>query len=63
MEGKTLFLAAGGKEYRYISCLNERDDWIAALADLVLDNLGGWITTPPDANMRQLRAQACGAKQ
>lgn len=63
MEGKTLFLAAGGKEYRYISCLNEREDWIAALADLVLDNLGGWITTPPDANMRQLRAQACGAKQ
>ena len=63
MEGKTLFLAAGGKEYRYISCLNERDDWIAALADLVLDNLGGWITTPPDANMRQLRARACGAKQ
>ncbi|SCK25359.1 ferrochelatase [Vogesella sp. LIG4] len=62
MEGKTLFLAAGGKEYRYIPCLNERPDWVAALADLVLGNLGGWITTPGDANMRQLRARACGAK-
>lgn len=62
MEGKELFLTSGGKEYRYIPCLNERPDWIAAMAQLVTANLGGWITTPDDANMRQLRARACGAK-
>ncbi|MEQ6290415.1 ferrochelatase [Vogesella sp. GCM10023246] len=62
MEGKELFLTSGGKEYRYIPCLNERPDWIAAMAELVTANLGGWITTPDDANMRQLRARACGAK-
>lgn len=32
MECRDAFLAAGGTEYRYIPCLNERPDWIAALA-------------------------------
>ena len=31
IEGKTIFLKAGGKDYHYIPCLNERDDWIHAL--------------------------------
>ncbi|MFC3533131.1 ferrochelatase [Vogesella facilis] len=62
IEGKELFLTSGGKDYRYIPCLNERPDWIAAMAELVTANLGGWIATPDDANMRQLRARACGAK-
>ena len=35
MECKTAFLANGGKEFRYIPCLNERPDWIRALADIV----------------------------
>ena len=42
MEGKSTFLTAGGKEYCYIPCLNERDDWIAALRDIALRNLQGW---------------------
>lgn len=42
LEGKAAFLAAGGRELRYIPCLNERADWIAALCDLVLDHLAGW---------------------
>jgi ferrochelatase len=62
MEGKEDFLLHGGKEYRYIPCLNERPAWISALAALAEANLGGWITTPDDAEMRQLRAKACGAK-
>lgn len=36
MECKAAFLAAGGKEFRLISCLNERPDWIRALADIVI---------------------------
>lgn len=34
MECRDAFLAAGGKEFDYIPCLNERADWIAALADI-----------------------------
>lgn len=39
MECREAFLHAGGSEFGYIPCLNERDDWIAALADLALHRL------------------------
>jgi protoporphyrin/coproporphyrin ferrochelatase len=49
IEGKHDFMAAGGKEYRYIPCLNENDEWIRALADIATQHLQGWPTrTPPD---------------
>jgi ferrochelatase len=59
------FLHAGGGEYHYIPCLNERIDWIQTLADLVLDNLHGWLDKPDAAKLEQnrLRALAMGAKQ
>lgn len=40
IECKAAFLAAGGQEFRYIPCLNERHEWIEALARLVRDRLG-----------------------
>jgi len=43
MEGREDFLAAGGRELRLIPCLNERDDWIKALAALACRQMGGWI--------------------
>jgi ferrochelatase len=43
MEGKAIFIQAGGQEFHYIPCLNERDDWIQALADIALTNLQGWL--------------------
>jgi ferrochelatase len=46
IENRAAFLAAGGGEFRYIPCLNERDDWIQALADLTISNLGGWLAPP-----------------
>jgi len=59
------FLHAGGGEYHYIPCLNERPDWIHTLTDLVLDNLHGWMDKPGAAELEQnrLRALAMGAKQ
>ncbi|MCB5186895.1 ferrochelatase [Methylobacillus caricis] len=45
MEGKTLFLEAGGGEYHYIPALNERDTWIKAMCEIALENLQGWVTT------------------
>ncbi|MEP6941877.1 MAG: ferrochelatase [Betaproteobacteria bacterium] len=63
-EAKTAFLGAGGKEFHAIPCLNERPDWIAALADLALRNLQGWLEPPPDRASRELaiaRARTLGA--
>ncbi|MDD5249381.1 MAG: ferrochelatase [Rhodocyclaceae bacterium] len=40
MECRDAFLAAGGKEFNYIPCLNERPDWIAALAAIAREHLG-----------------------
>jgi len=39
---RELFLHAGGARYRYIPCLNDRDDHMAFLADLVVRHLSGW---------------------
>ncbi|MBI5438219.1 MAG: ferrochelatase [Nitrosomonadales bacterium] len=65
MEGKEEFQHAGGGEYHYIPCLNDRNDWIHALTDLVLDNLHGWLIEPDKAELEQsrLRALGMGAKK
>ena len=34
IEGRRTFLEAGGREFHLVPCLNERDEWIRALADL-----------------------------
>ena len=63
-EGQAAFLKAGGKEFHYIPCLNERPAWISALADLAVRNLQGWLDPPPDASAREAtlaRAKALGA--
>ncbi len=65
MEGKEEFLQAGGSDYRYIPCPNDRNDWMHALTDLVLDNLQGWLIEPDTAELEQSRSRALalGAKQ
>lgn len=66
MEGKGEFLQAGGREFHYIPCLNEREDWIQALTALATKHLQGWPTSSqPDrteTSNRALRAKALGAK-
>ena len=47
IEGKGLFLEAGGGEFRYIPCLNDRHEWISALTDISARNLHGWLDLPP----------------
>jgi ferrochelatase len=64
IEGKSLFLSAGGRDFHAIPCLNERADWIHALTDLVLSNLPGWTdaATNEARELARLRALAMGAK-
>lgn len=65
IEGRAEFAAAGGRSFHYIPCLNERDDWIRALADLALTHLQGWPTShfPDDLALSASarRAKALGA--
>ncbi|MBX3617076.1 ferrochelatase [Nitrosomonas sp.] len=43
IEAKHTFIQAGGQEFHYIPCLNERHDWIAAIADITCTHLQGWL--------------------
>jgi protoporphyrin/coproporphyrin ferrochelatase len=62
MEAKEAFLHAGGERFDFIDCLNDRADWIGALADLSLQHLQGWPlgAAMADDAQRQ-RALAMGA--
>ena len=64
IEGKTTFMQAGGREFNYIPCLNERDDWIQTLTDISLKQLLGWTVGPTADALEQsrLRAVAMGAR-
>ena len=64
IEGKSEFLRAGGRKFHYLPCLNERDDWIQALAEIVASNLPGWAdgATHESLEMSRLRALQMGAK-
>jgi ferrochelatase len=44
MEGRDVFLAAGGRAFHYIPCLNDAPATGVALADIVTEYLAGWDT-------------------
>jgi ferrochelatase len=64
-EGRDAFLAAGGRSFHYIPCLNEDTDWIRALGGIVQQHLAGWPTQAgPDVeglHAQKERAVALGA--
>ncbi len=61
MECKAAFHDAGGKHFHYIPCVNQRDDWIAALAGVAGRHLTGWpVSATVDSTAAQ-RARAIGA--
>lgn len=60
LECKAAYLSAGGKEFQYIPCLNERSDWVAALGAIALTQLSGWpLQAQGDASAAQ-RADKLG---
>lgn len=56
MEGRESFLHAGGKAYTYIPCLNDRPDWIAALATVCEAHGSGWFDRRSDRDARDADA-------
>ncbi len=64
MEARQDFLAAGGKAFHYIPCLNEDPRWIAAMATLVQAHAGGWpVSAAPDAVAARRDDAATGRAQ
>jgi ferrochelatase len=61
IECKAAFLAAGGKEFHYIPCINERTDWIAALGDIATTHLAGWPLSAQTDTSAATRAKNLGA--
>src|SRR6185369_9376773 len=57
MEARDTFLTAGGREFSFIPCLNDRDAGIRALADIALRHLQGWPTQRADADELRRRQQ------
>jgi ferrochelatase len=64
IEGKSAYLRSGGREFHYIPCLNERADWVQALAEIAAGNLMGWTdnATHESLEMSRLRALRMGAR-
>jgi ferrochelatase len=67
MEAREAFTRAGGERFSYIPCLNDRPEWIRALAGITEQHLQGWPTrAAADAQAAQdtqARAVARGASR
>jgi len=64
IEGKGIFCGAGGRDYHYIPCLNERPDWVQALTEIAATHLQGWPHGEPAEILQASRqhALALGAR-
>ncbi|MGI9320328.1 MAG: ferrochelatase [Thiogranum sp.] len=61
MENRDTFLAAGGENYAYIPCLNDRPSHVAMLAELVMKHVQGWRPTQTPSEREKESAQ-CKAR-
>ena len=66
-EARAAFLGAGGKEFRYVPCLNDQHEGIAALAAIAIRHMQGWEAASADGDRAALerqreRAIAAGAR-
>jgi ferrochelatase len=66
IEARAAFLAAGGRTFHYIPCLNNSPEGMRALTALAQRHLQGWDTAPTSGEVlkqRQARASAHGAPE
>ena len=47
--GRESYQANGGRRFRHVPALNDRPEHVAALADLVVERLAGWVERVPPA--------------
>jgi ferrochelatase len=58
-EAQHAFLSAGGKEFHYISCLNQQPSWIEALHTITLKHMAHWPLNGVDTKiLKTSREQA-----
>ena len=55
-EYREVFTEAGGGQYRFIPCLNDRPEHVQLLSDLLARNLGGWATPAEEWNPDEFAA-------
>jgi protoporphyrin/coproporphyrin ferrochelatase len=63
-EARAAYLGAGGRGFAYIPALNDRHEWIAALAAIAMRHLQGWdidAVEPAALEAQRVRAKALGA--
>lgn len=67
IEGKEIFIEAGGEEFHYIPSLNEHPEWIKALGNIIQTHLSGWVEQPAaseeESAQSRARALALGAEK
>lgn len=65
LECRAAFMQAGGREFHYIPCLNERPEFIHALSRIATTQMGDWLArttaSPADLAARHRRASELGA--
>ena len=58
LEVKADFLLAGGKEFRFIPCLNDSSEWVQGMTEIVEQHLHGWPTLAGSAWREEEARQA-----
>lgn len=61
VENREYFMHAGGQRYEYIPCLNSQEGHIAALTQIIEEQLQGWLPLSQDSEATAARALKLGA--
>ncbi len=62
-ENRHVFVKAGGEDYRFIPCLNDRPDHVDALAGVIERNLAGWVVPKEQWQPKRAAAESESSKQ
>jgi protoporphyrin/coproporphyrin ferrochelatase len=65
MEAREAFIHAGGKQFNYIACPNDKLEWMGVLRDIATQHLQGWLgdvqSSAVDLQQSRARALTVGA--
>jgi len=62
-QNREFFLESGGETFRYIPALNDRKDHVSALAEIVYQNLSGWVVSRGDWSLEERTEAAAASRQ